>query len=148
MTGMVAAASAGAWTHAGPALLLVLGSLLAVFLTENARIPVDDTNTHLELTMIHEVMVLDHSGPDLALIEYAAALRIWVFGALIVGLATPLRIGIPLADAGIFLAGMLALVGFVGVLESAIARLRLLRVPQFLVGAIAFSILALVLVLR
>jgi len=148
LSGIMAAASAGAWTNAGPALLLVLGSLLAVFLTENARIPVDDPNTHLELTMIHEVMVLDHSGPDLALIEYAAALRLWVFGALIVGLATPLRTEIPLADAGIFIAGMLALAGFVGVLESAIARLRLLRVPQFLVGAIAFSILALVLVLR
>jgi len=148
LSGMMAAASAGAWATAVPALLLVLGSLLAVFLTENARIPVDDPNTHLELTMIHEVMVLDHSGPDLALIEFGAALRLWVFGALIVGLATPLRTGLPLADAGIFLAGMLALVGFVGVLESAIARLRLVRVPQFLVGSIAFSVLALVLVLR
>lgn len=148
LTGMMAAAGAGAWTTAGPALLLVLGALLAVFLTENARIPVDDPNTHLELTMIHEVMVLDHSGPDLALIEYGSALRLWALGALIVGLATPLRTAVPLADAGIFLAGMLALAAFVGVLESAIARLRLLRVPQFLVGAIAFSVLALVLVLR
>src|SRR5439155_20020129 len=95
LTGMFAATGAGAWKSSGPALLLVLGSLLAVFLTENARIPVDDPNTHLELTMIHEVMVLDHSGPDLALIEYAAALRLWVFGALIVGLATPLRTEIP-----------------------------------------------------
>jgi len=148
LTGMMAAASAGVWWTALPALLLVLGSLLAVFLTENARIPVDDPNTHLELTMIHEVMVLDHSGPDLALIEYAAALRLWVLGALIVGLGTPLRTGLPMADVGIFLAGMLVLVGFVGVLESAIARLRLLRVPQFLVGAVSFSALALVLVLR
>jgi len=148
LTGMMAAAGAGAWTVAVPALLLVLGSLLAVFLTENARIPVDDPSTHLELTMIHEVMVLDHSGPDLALIEYGAALRLWIFGSLIVGLATPLRTGVPLADGGIFLAGLLGLAGFVGVLESAIARLRLSRIPQFLVGAIAFSVLALVLVLR
>jgi formate hydrogenlyase subunit 4 len=147
LTGMMAAAGAGAWSTAGPALLLVLGSLLAVLLTENARIPVDDPNTHLELTMIHEVMVLDHSGPDLALIEYGAALRLWLFGALILGLATPFRTGIPPLDAAIFLAGMLALAGFVGAIESAIARLRLLRVPQFLVGAIAFSVLALVLVL-
>jgi len=91
--------------------------------------------------------ILD-SGPDLALIEYGAALRLWIFGSLIVGLATPLRTGVPLADGGIFLAGLLGLAGFVGVLESAIARLRLSRIPQFLVGAIAFSVLALVLVLR
>ena len=60
----------------------------------------------------------------------------------------PSRAGVPLADVGIFLAGLFALAGFVGVLESAIARLRLQRVPQFLVGAVAFSVLALVLVLR
>ena len=54
-------------------MLLVAAALLIVFLAENARIPVDDPNTHLELTMIHEVMVLDHSGPDLAMIQYAAA---------------------------------------------------------------------------
>ncbi len=148
LTGMITAAGAGAWETSGPALLLVLGSLLAVLLTENARIPADDPDTHLELTMIHEVMVLDHSGPDLALIEYAAALKLWVFGALIVGLAVPLRSGVPLADVGIFLAGMLLLAGSVGVLESSIARLRLSRVPQFLVGAAAFSVLALVVVLR
>ena len=53
-----------------------------VFLAENARIPVDDPNTHLELTMIHEVMVLDHGGPDLALIQYGAALKLWAFGSL------------------------------------------------------------------
>ena len=148
LTGMFAATGAGAWKSSGPALLLVLGSLLAVFLTQNARIPVDDPNTHLELTMIHEVMVLDHSGPDLAMLEYTAALKLWVFGALIVSLAVPARIGIPLVDGGIFFAGMLLLAAVVGVLESSIARLRLLRIPQFLVGAAAFSFLALVLVLR
>ena len=58
---------------------------VVVFLAENARIPVDDPNTHLELTMIHEVMVLDHGGPDLAFIQYGAALKLWVLGALLVG---------------------------------------------------------------
>ena len=71
---------------AGPAVLLVAAALLVVFLAENARIPVDDPNTHLELTMIHEVMVLDHSGPDLALIQYAASLKLWVLGSLLVGM--------------------------------------------------------------
>ena len=55
--------------------------MMVVFLAENARIPVDDPNTHLELTMIHEVMVLDHSGPDFALIQYGACLKLWILGA-------------------------------------------------------------------
>jgi formate hydrogenlyase subunit 4 len=148
LTGMMAAAGAGAWTTSAPALLLVLGALLAVFLTENARIPVDDPGTHLELTMIHEVMVLDSSGPDLALLEYATALKLWVLGSLLVGLAMPARTGSAAADVAIFLAGMLLLAVFVGLLESSIARLRLSRIPQFLVGAAAFAVLALVLVLR
>src|SRR5437899_6916219 len=108
MTGMVAAASAGAWTHAGPALLLVLGSLLAVFLTENARIPVDDPNTHLELTMIHEVMVLDHSGPDLAFILYGSALKLWALGVLLVGILLPPQAE-PWLDAVLRVAGMVVL---------------------------------------
>ena len=68
----------------GPAGILAAGSLYVVFLAENARVPVDDPNTHLELTMIHEVMVLDHTGPDLAMIEYGAALKLWAFGSLVV----------------------------------------------------------------
>ena len=52
---------------------------MVVFLAENARIPVDDPTTHLELTMIHEVMVLDHSGPDFALIQYGASLKMWIW---------------------------------------------------------------------
>ena len=55
--------------------------------------PVDDPNTHLELTMIHEVMVLDHSGPDFAMIQYAAMLKLWVLGALLVGILVPVRSG-------------------------------------------------------
>ena len=64
----------------GPALILVTLAMMVVFLTENSRIPVDDPNTHLELTMIHEVMVLDHGGPDLAMIQYGACLKLWILG--------------------------------------------------------------------
>ena len=133
---------------AGPALLLVAAALLIVFLTENARIPVDDPNTHLELTMIHEVMVLDHGGPDLAMIEYGAMLKMWVLGALLVGILVPVRTGWWAVDLAAGLAGMAALARVVGAIESMIARLRLLRVPQFLVAASVLSILALVLVMR
>ena len=68
--------TAAAWIAALPALALVAMTLLVLALVENSRIPVDDPTTHLELTMIHEVMVLDHSGPDLGYIHYAAALKL------------------------------------------------------------------------
>jgi len=135
-------------TPAGPALLLVAASLLVVFLTENARIPVDDPNTHLELTMIHEVMVLDHSGPDFASIEYAAALKLWATGSLLVGVLVPVRSGSWAVDLLCALAGLAALAVVVGVIESILARLRLVHMPQFLVASSVLSILALVLVLR
>ncbi len=70
-------------------LVLLVIALMIVLLAENARIPVDDPNTHLELTMIHEVMVLDHGGPDLAFILYGAALKLWLFAALVVGMVLP-----------------------------------------------------------
>jgi formate hydrogenlyase subunit 4 len=133
---------------AGPALLLVATAFLIVFLTENARIPIDDPNTHLELTMIHEVMVLDHSGPDLAMIHYGAMLKLWVLGALLVGILAPVRSGWWAVDLAAGLGGMAALAVAAGVIESTVARLRLVRVPQFLVAASVLSILALMLVLR
>ena len=133
---------------AGPALVLVAAALLIVFLTENARIPVDDPNTHLELTMIHEVMVLDHGGPDFAMIQYAAMLKLWVLGTLLVGILVPVRSGWWGVDLATGIAGMLLLAAVVGVIESTMARLRLVRVPQFLVAASVLSILALVLVMR
>ncbi|MGO8753213.1 MAG: respiratory chain complex I subunit 1 family protein [Thermoguttaceae bacterium] len=133
---------------AGPVLLLVAASLLAVFLTENARIPIDDPNTHLELTMIHEVMVLDHGGPDLAMIQYGAAVKLWILGSLLVGIVLPVRTGIWPLDLLAGLAGMAILAVVTGVIESTMARLKLVRVPEFLVAASVLSILALVLVLR
>ncbi len=149
LSAMYAAVTQSAITSsAGPALLLVATALLIVFLAENARIPIDDPNTHLELTMIHEVMVLDHGGPDLAMIQYAAMLKLWVLGTLLVGILVPLRSGWWGVDLAAGIAGMLLLAALVGVIESTIARLRLVRVPQFLVAASVLSILALVLVMR
>ena len=146
---MYAAVTCGAMTSfAGPALLLVATALLIVFLAENARLPIDDPNTHLELTMIHEVMVLDHGGPDLAMIQYGAMLKLWVLGTLLVGILVPVRSGWRGVDLAAGIAGMMCLAVFVGLIESTIARLRLVRVPQFLVAASVLSILALVLVMR
>ena len=86
--------SGGEWATSGLTLALVAVALLVVFLAENSRIPVDDPNTHLELTMIHEVMVLDHGGPDFAFILYGAAFKLWVLGALIVDMVLPAGTGV------------------------------------------------------
>ncbi len=148
LSGMSAAMSPETWRQAGPVLALVTAALMVVLLAENARLPVDDPNTHLELTMIHEVMALDHSGPDLAFILYGAALKLWVLAALLVGLVWPVRTGNAWLDIGAGLGAMFAVAVAVGVVESSMARLRLLRVPQLLVGAGALAALALILTLR
>lgn len=122
-----------------PALWLVAAALAAVVLAENARIPVDDPATHLELTMIHEVMVLDHSGPDLALIEYGSAMKLFLTSVVLVGVLAPAAVANPL-----FLAlGAAVVAGLIGIVESSMARLRLPRVKQFLIGATALGAVAL-----
>jgi len=98
--------------------------------------------------MIHEVMVLDHGGPDLACILYGSALKLWLFGALLIGLALPVHSGHRWLDAGAPALGMLLLAVLTGLVESSMARLRLLSVPRLLVGAGVLSVLALLLVLR
>lgn len=135
---------ATAWGPA-PALFLMAGALFLVLLAENSRIPVDDPATHLELTMIHEVMVLDHSGPDLAFLLYGASLKLWLFSGLFVDILLPSpsswRTGLLLFLAGMALTGVL-----VGMVESVMARMRLVRVPQYLGLAAAlagFSVLLL-----
>jgi formate hydrogenlyase subunit 4 len=119
-----------------------------VFVTENARVPVDDPATHLELTMIHEAMVLDHSGPDLALVELGSAAKLSLLGALVVGIAVPVRSGQPWLDAAAFAAGMVGLAVAVGAVESSMARLRLVRIPRLLVGAAVLAVLSFVMLSR
>ncbi len=116
-----------------------------MLLVENSRIPFDDPNTHLELTMVHEVMVLDHSGPAFGMILYGAAMKLFVLGALVVRLALPWQTGSALLDALVFVAGMLLLAVLIGMVESVMARLRLLRVPQMLIGTTLVSAFAMVL---
>jgi formate hydrogenlyase subunit 4 len=137
----------GHWLQLGPVLALVVVALMIVLLAENARIPVDDPNTHLELTMIHEAMVLDHSGPDLGFILYGAALKLWLLSALVLGILLP-AVGNPWLNLALALGGMLVIAVAVGVVESVMARLRLLVVPQLLVGAGALAAAAFLLVLK
>ncbi len=145
---MYASLDVATWSRAASALALLGGALVVIFLAENGRGPVDDPTTHLELTMIHEVMVLDHGGPDLAFILYARAVKLWLLGALLVGLLVPVRSGNVWLDGAVALVGMFAIAVATGIIECSMARWRLVRVPQLLVGAGVMSALALVLTLR
>jgi formate hydrogenlyase subunit 4 len=127
--------SSGPWTAAHPEIFIAALVLFAVLLAENSRIPIDDPNTHLELTMVHEVMVLDHGGPDLAFVLYASAIKLAVFASLLVHVLLPMPPNGGLAGAGLFVLGVVVVGIVVGMVESLMARLRLARVPQFLIGA-------------
>jgi formate hydrogenlyase subunit 4 len=145
LSGILYTSGVTGWSIGAPA--LVAAAFFILYLAENARIPVDDPNTHLELTMIHEVMILDHSGPDFGILIYGSTIKLWLFGALFVGIASP---NIASSDLwireGFALVGLILLSIAVGIVESSMARLRLLKVPQLLVGAGALSMLAAILV--
>jgi len=117
-------------------------------LAETSRVPVDDPATHLELTMIHEVIVLDHSGPDLAMILFANAVKLALFGALVVSVLVPLGELAPWLASLVLLAGLGVVAVGVGIVESSMARLRMTRVPQFLVAASALAVFGVILLLR
>jgi len=136
-------------THSPQApVLMMAAGLFVVLLAENARIPVDDPNTHLELTMIHEVMVLDYSGPLLGIINYASAVRLFVLSAVVLHLVAPFQTVIPLVDWAVFMAEMVAMAGVIGTLESVMARLQLRHVPTLLVAAGLLCGLGFVLMVR
>ena len=145
---MLGASLAPHWLTAGASLALVLLSWFIVLLAENSRIPFDDPNTHLELTMVHEVMVLDHSGPALGMILYGAALKLFIFTALVVRLAIPVATGYLWLDWPVAVAGMLVVAVVVGVVESTMARLRLTHIPILLVAACLLSTFGILLLVR
>lgn len=131
--------------------LLALAALVIVIVAETGRLPVDNPATHLELTMIHEAMVLEDSGPRLALIEWASAMRLAVLLALLANLFLPW--GIAGAESGWLGIGLgaLAIAVKVGLLAAAmaaaevfIAKLRLFRVPELLAGSFLLALLAVV----
>lgn len=145
---MLGSSFAAHWLTAGASLALVLLSWFIVLLVENCRIPFDDPNTHLELTMIHEVMVLDHSGPAFGMILYGAAIKLFIFAALIVRLVVPLPSGSELLDWPLFIGGLFLVAIAVGVVESTMARLRLTHVPILLVAACLLSAFGVILLVR
>lgn len=136
------------WSVAGASLIMIVASLFVVLLAESSRIPFDDPNTHLELTMIHEVMVLDHSGPLFGFVLHGAAVKMFVLGALLVRLVLPFDTGEPTTDWFLFATGMFGLAVAIGTVESIMARLRLRQVPSLLVGACLLSAFGIVLLAR
>ncbi len=136
--------SSGQGILPAPSVLLAASGLLIVLLAENSRIPVDDPNTHLELTMIHEVMVLDHSGPDLAFILYGAQLKLMLMGVLWIRLLSPSLA----SNAFLLTLSLCGLAIFIGAIESSMARLRLIRVPQLLIAAVCLAAFGLILAVR
>ena len=131
---------------------LALAALVIVALAENARIPVDNPATHLELTMVHEAMVLEYSGRHLAVIEFAAALKLLLYLSLIGCIFLPWGLAPAngsLADYAVGIAsylGKLAVGGFLLVLlETSIAKMRVFRVPDFLGIALMLALLGMLL---
>lgn len=150
-TGMTSFADLIGHLHTTPYFAwLVTPLVVALFIllqAEAARVPVDDPLTHLELTMIHEVMILDHSGPELAAMQYAAALKMTLYAGLIAALLNPLNPLIsPLACVLVSLGLMLVVALVVGCIESLTARLPMRWVPNYLLGASVAAVLCLLVV--
>ncbi|MBV6468366.1 MAG: Formate hydrogenlyase subunit 4 [Nitrospirae bacterium] len=133
-----------------PPHLMALAALFIVTLAETGRVPVDNPATHLELTMIHEAMLLEYSGRYLALMEWAAGIKLVVFLTLIVnvfapwGIATTLTPDALALGVAVYLVKVSTLAVVIGVIESMFAKLRLFRVPELLGAAFILSLLALV----
>ena len=128
---------------AGAGAALLAAGLFTVLLAENCRVPFDDPNTHLELTMIHEAMILDHSGPPLAAILHGASLKLLLFSVLLVQAVLPMGQLSPPAAAGALAAGVLIVTVGVGLVESLLARLAFRRVPLLLTTAFLLCVFAL-----
>jgi formate hydrogenlyase subunit 4 len=145
---IVARTLAAPATSLSPGHLLAFGALFIVTLAETGRLPVDNPATHLELTMIHEAMVLEYSGRYLALIEWAAALKLLIFFALLGNLFVPWGVAVEVTALALALAAvsllakLLVLAGAVALLETGIAKLRLFRVPELLSASFVLALLA------
>jgi formate hydrogenlyase subunit 4 len=147
LTGTLAQMEMVTWGHYGPALLPLSFALFVLLLLETSRVPFDDPTTHLELTMIHEVMILDHSGPDLALMEYGAAMKLMILNCLLGRIIFPHHFDNLLADVGIFFLKVCALCVIIVMVEVGMARMRMKQIPSVLLGALILAALSVVVML-
>ena len=146
--GMMDVAGTGLAVH--PWLLPAVGALALVALGENARYPVDNPATHLELTMVHEAMVLEYSGPLLGMMELAAMVKLAVFALLLANLVVPAGMATP--DGGVValvttpvwaLLKLAAMMGLLGLLESSMAKLRFYGLPEYFFGSLFLGLTSL-----
>ena len=144
------AASAAAGAPATPTLILLGISLFIILVVETSRIPVDNPETHLELTMIHEGMILEQSGKNLALMELSAAVKLTLLMALLINLIVPFGLTTTLAFGAIAVAAVLfilkatVLAGIIGLFESSMAKMRFFRLPSLFAMAFFFSTLIII----
>jgi len=146
----VAQAALGqSWRFLAPSQMLAFAALFIVLIAETGRIPVDNPATHLELTMIHEAMILEYSGPYLALIEWSAAMKQLVLMTLLVNVFIPFGLSagwsaITVLSLILFVVKLLFLAATVVLMETTNAKLRLFRVPELLAVAFILSAMALI----
>jgi formate hydrogenlyase subunit 4 len=145
MAGFMVSSAVGLRVSLGLALI----ALIMVAIAENARIPVDNPATHLELTMVHEAMVLEYSGRHLAMVEFSASLKLLLYVSLIACVFAPWGMAGPGAHAGALVLGTLAYLGklaaggfLLALFETSIAKMRVFRVPEFLGAALMLGLLA------
>jgi formate hydrogenlyase subunit 4 len=134
-------------------IILAAISFIICLLVENSRYPFDNPSTHLELTMVHEAMILEYSGKRLALVEWSAYNKLFIFAALAASLFLPFGLSIGAGILGmiiylvIFLAKILLIGIFVAVLESSLAKFRFFRLPDLLFTSFILNVLAIVLII-
>jgi formate hydrogenlyase subunit 4 len=138
----------GLWETAGSPLIFITIAFFIILLTENSRVPVDDPATHLELTMIHEVMVLDHSGPDLALIEFGSFCKLFFYSTFVARLIFPFNMVNLFFDICVFGGALIIVYTSTGIMESVMARFRMDKVPQFVLTSFALAFFAIVITLE
>jgi len=145
LAGMLAGYPTDAWAHHSVSLLLAGIAFFALLLSECCRVPFDDPETHLELTMIHEAMILDNAGPDLAYIHYGAALKFELLAAFMVAMLLPSFGGATASGEvlrfGTLIGGISVTAVFVGIVESVMARMRFLKTPQILLATLMLAAL-------
>jgi formate hydrogenlyase subunit 4 len=150
LPGIVTATLAHPGWVATPQRLLALAALVVVVFAETGRIPVDNPSTHLELTMIHEAMVLEYAGPELALVTLGGMMRLGLLLSLLAnlffpwGIAATASIPVLILGLAVLAAKTAAIAAAIAVTEVSAAKLRLFRVPEILSAAFVLSVLAVV----
>jgi formate hydrogenlyase subunit 4 len=145
---VIARSAADSLLLLNPGHVLAFVALFVVALAETGRLPIDNPTTHLELTMIHEAMILEYSGRYLALVEWAAGMKLFLFLTLLANLFFPWGVALTPTPLSLLIAlialivklGLLAVV--IAVLETSVAKLRLFRVPELLSGSFTLALLA------